>query len=138
MGKGAIVLMHGLRANRLELVDRIRFLHKAGFSLLAFDFQGSGGSVGKNLTFGFLESRDAEASVKFIKEKLPEEKIGVLGISIGGAAFVRNDAKDLDGYVTEKALDGLFYMVTQEEEKIRKDPIGRTTKILRDVFGILK
>ena len=53
------------------------------------------------------------------------------------AAFVGNDAKDLDGYVTQKALDGLFFMVAEEERKIRKDPIGRTTKILRDVFGIL-
>ncbi|NNF00413.1 MAG: DUF4197 family protein, partial [Pyrinomonadaceae bacterium] len=54
------------------------------------------------------------------------------------AAFIGKDAKDLDGYVTQKALDGTFYMVAQEEKKIRKDPIGRTTQILRDVFGILK
>ena len=54
------------------------------------------------------------------------------------AAFIGKDAKDMDGYVTQKALDGTFYMVAQEEKKIRKDPIGRTTKILRDVFGILK
>jgi hypothetical protein len=54
------------------------------------------------------------------------------------ARFIGKDASDLDGYVTQKALDGTFYMVAQEEKKIRKDPIGRTTKILRDVFGILK
>lgn len=53
------------------------------------------------------------------------------------ATFIGNDAKDLDGYVTEKALDGLFYMVAVEEKKIRKDPIGRTTKILQEVFGVL-
>ena len=52
--------------------------------------------------------------------------------------FIGDDAKDLDGYITEKALDGLFFMVAQEEMKIRKDPIGRTTNILREVFGILK
>lgn len=54
------------------------------------------------------------------------------------AMFIGDDAKDLDGYVTDKALDGLFYMVAQEEKKIRKDPIGQTSKILRKVFGILK
>ncbi len=54
------------------------------------------------------------------------------------ATFIGEDAKDLDGYITEKALDGVFYMVAQEEKKIRKDPIGRTTQILRDVFGILR
>ena len=42
---------------------------------------------------------------------------------------------DLDEYVTEKALDGLFYMVAEEERKIRKDPAARVTKLLRDVFG---
>ncbi len=45
------------------------------------------------------------------------------------------DATDLDGYVTQKALDGLFYMVAEEEKKIRKDPIGRTTDLLKKVFG---
>ncbi|MDQ3635127.1 MAG: DUF4197 domain-containing protein [Acidobacteriota bacterium] len=54
------------------------------------------------------------------------------------AMFLGDDAKDLDGYITEKALDGVFYVVAQEEKKIRKDPIGRTTQILRDVFGILR
>jgi hypothetical protein len=42
---------------------------------------------------------------------------------------------DLDAYVTEKALDGLFYMVAEEESKIRKDPAARVTKLLKDVFG---
>ncbi len=54
------------------------------------------------------------------------------------ATFVGKDAQDLDGYITQKALDGTFYMVAQEEKKIRKDPIGRTTSILQKVFGILK
>lgn len=54
------------------------------------------------------------------------------------AFFVGNDAKDLDGYITDKALDGLFFMVAEEERKIRRDPVGRTTKILRDVFGIFR
>ena len=90
-GKGAIVLMHGVRGNRLSLIDRIRFLNKAGYSILAFDFQAGGESTGENITFGYLESKDAEASVSFIKEKLPDEKIGVIGISMGGAAFLLSD-----------------------------------------------
>ncbi|MCU0238839.1 MAG: lysophospholipase [Pyrinomonadaceae bacterium] len=86
--KGVIVLMHGLRSNRLALIERIKFLQKAGFSVLAFDFQGSGESIGEKLTFGHLESFDATASLKFIKQKLPHEKVGVIGISMGGAAFL--------------------------------------------------
>jgi len=42
---------------------------------------------------------------------------------------------DLDEYVTAKALDGLFYMVAEEERKIRQDPAARVTRLLKDVFG---
>jgi hypothetical protein len=52
--------------------------------------------------------------------------------------LVGQDATDIDGYITQKALDGLFLMVADEERRIRRDPIGRTTDILRRVFGILR
>jgi hypothetical protein len=42
---------------------------------------------------------------------------------------------DLDEYVTEKALEGLFTVLAQEERKIREDPAARTSEILRRVFG---
>jgi Protein of unknown function (DUF4197) len=50
------------------------------------------------------------------------------------------DAKDadLDGYVTRKALDGLFFMVAEEERKIRRDPVGTASSLIRKVFGALK
>ena len=42
---------------------------------------------------------------------------------------------DLTKYVTERALDGLFIMVAKEEAKIRKDPVARTTELLKKVFS---
>ncbi len=42
---------------------------------------------------------------------------------------------DLNKYVTEKAIAGLFHMVEQEENKIRKDPMARVSDILQKVFG---
>lgn len=42
---------------------------------------------------------------------------------------------DLNAYVTDKALDGLYLMVAKEELKIRKDPVARVTDILKEVFG---
>ncbi len=44
---------------------------------------------------------------------------------------------DLDAYITQKAIEGLFYMVEKEENKIRKDPAARVTDILVKVFGSL-
>lgn len=42
---------------------------------------------------------------------------------------------DLDDYATNQAIDGLFYLIAQEEAKIRMDPAARTTAILKKVFG---
>jgi hypothetical protein len=49
--------------------------------------------------------------------------------------FASAESLDLDRYVTNKSLDGLFYMVGQEEIKIRKDPAARVTDLLKTVFG---
>jgi hypothetical protein len=45
------------------------------------------------------------------------------------------DTTDLDGYVTGKALDGLFLMVAEEERRIRENPLARSTDLLKKVFG---
>ena len=50
--------------------------------------------------------------------------------------LVKGDA-DLDQYVTGKALDGLYFMVGEEEKKIRKDPVAAGSNIIRKVFGAL-
>jgi len=49
--------------------------------------------------------------------------------------FMKKEDIDLDNYVTNKSLDGLFVMVGQEEQKIRTDPAARVTDLLKKVFG---
>ncbi len=49
--------------------------------------------------------------------------------------FLDSLSFDLDQYVTEKALDGLFLILAEEEKKIRQDPAARVTDILQKVFG---
>jgi len=49
--------------------------------------------------------------------------------------FAGSLAFDLDQYVTDQALDGLFLMVAEEEKKIRRDPMARSTDLLKKVFG---
>lgn len=44
----------------------------------------------------------------------------------------------VEGYVTQRALDGLYYMIGEEEKAIRRDPIGSGSKIIGKVFGSLK
>ena len=49
--------------------------------------------------------------------------------------LMRAQSLDLDDYVTRKALDGLFLVVGEEERKIRRDPLARSTDLLKKVFG---
>jgi hypothetical protein len=49
--------------------------------------------------------------------------------------FAQSITFDINQYVTEKATDGLFYVVGQEEKKIRTNPAARVTDLLKDVFG---
>lgn len=61
--------------------------------------------------------------------------------SFGGfsaSSFLSSDATDLDGYVTHKALDGLFLKIAQEEKRVRENPVARTTELLQKVFGAVR
>ena len=49
--------------------------------------------------------------------------------------MMHSQSLDLDDYVTNKSLDGLFHVVGEEEKKIRTNPVARTTDLLKTVFG---
>jgi hypothetical protein len=57
------------------------------------------------------------------------------GVQFG---LVKKEQANLDDYVTQKALDGLFFMVAEEEKKIRQDPVKAGSDIIKKVFGALK
>jgi hypothetical protein len=70
------------------------------------------------------------------------DKVGVtksykdmMGTYTKSAPFVKTESVDLDHYVTTKSLDGLFYMIGQEEKQIRTNPAARVTDLLKTVFG---
>ena len=50
---------------------------------------------------------------------------------------VSQEDRQLDGYVTRKALDGLYLMIEEEEKAIRKDPVGAAGSMAKKVFGVL-
>lgn len=52
--------------------------------------------------------------------------------------LVKGDQATIEGYVTQKALDGLFTMIAEEERKIRANPVAAGSDIIRKVFGALK
>jgi hypothetical protein len=55
-----------------------------------------------------------------------------------GFGLVRHEDANIDSYVTRKALDGLYFMIGEEERKIRRDPIGTGSALLGKVFGAIR
>jgi pimeloyl-ACP methyl ester carboxylesterase len=68
------------------MARRATFLQAQGFTVLLFDFQAHGESDGGRITYGHRESFDAAAAVDFVRRRLPSERVGVIGVSLGGAA----------------------------------------------------
>jgi hypothetical protein len=53
------------------------------------------------------------------------------------AGLVDKQSADVDSYVTQKAMDGLFLMIAEEEKKLRANPMGAGSDLLKNVFGAL-
>ena len=124
-GQGVVLLMHGIHANRRALVTRAELLSHAGYAVLLFDFQAHSESPGKQITFGYLESRDATAAVDFIRQQFPGEKIGVIGISLGAAsALLAKPPLPVNALVLESSYPTI-YQATADRLANRLGWLGR-------------
>lgn len=63
------------------------------------------------------------------------DKYNAVAGRAAGFGLVKKEDANVQQYVTNKALDGLFLMMAEEEKKIRKDPVGTGSAILKKVFG---
>ena len=100
--QGGVLLVHGIRSDRRQMLDRARFLFAAGYSVLLIDLQAHGETPGQRITFGYRESFDVDAAVDFLNARLDGRPIGVIGASLGGAAVVLGKSPvDVDAVVLE-------------------------------------
>lgn len=73
------------------------------------------------------------AVVKQYNDLIGEYQLGPL--AMGGLFGDAAPSLDINSYVVQKSLDGLFYMIGQQEQKIRTDPAAQVSPLLRQVFG---
>jgi pimeloyl-ACP methyl ester carboxylesterase len=107
---GAVLLLHGIRGNRLNMLARARFLNKAGYPVLLVDLLAHGESTGKRITFGFHEADGINAALGYLAQQLPNEKIAVIGVSLGAASLVlANTPIQLSAVV----LESMFPSITE-------------------------
>jgi uncharacterized protein len=123
-GQGAILLLHGVRADRRAMINRARFLHAAGYAVLLIDFQASGETLGKAITFGYREADDVKASLGYLHQQLPGERIGIIGTSMGGAATILAEPDvDADAVVLEQVYPTIR-QATENRLAIHLGPMG--------------
>ena len=122
--RGAVLLLPGVRSNRLAMVRRAEFLRAAGYSTLLIDFQATGESQGDLITFGWRERYDVLAAVRALHDRLPGEPIGIVGISLGGAAtLLAIPPLDVQAVVLEAVYPSIDVAVKNRLE-MRLGPLG--------------
>lgn len=140
-GVGAVLLLHALRGDRRGMLGRARMLYGAGYSVLLLDLQAHGESDGNRITFGHLESRDAQAGVAWLRQGLPGEPVAALGRSLGGAACLLGEGPlSVEALVLEAVYPDIRDAV-RNRLRLRLGPAGGLLEPLltlqvRPVLGI--
>ncbi|MFH1481417.1 MAG: DUF4197 domain-containing protein [Pseudomonadota bacterium] len=89
----------------------------------------------KDKTYGRLSEIFKPIIHQSMSEVGVTEKYQALDQKMAGLPLVGSMRFDLDQYVNEKGLNGLFLMLAEEEKKIRQNPAARVTDLLKEVFG---
>ncbi len=114
----AVILLNGLRGNRLGMVERAKFYRKQGFAVLMVDLRGTGASQAADITFGWKERWDLQAGVNFL-QKTGYQDIAVHGISLGAAtiAFSLQDQPNYSFIVLESCYDNIDQALANRVER---------------------
>ncbi len=128
---GVVVLLHGIHANRQQMAGRARFLYRAGYSSLLCDSRAHGESGGDAITFGHLESQDARAEVALARSLAPGEPIGVIGVSLGGAAaLLATPPLDVDAMI----LESVYPSIDRAIENRLRGPVGAAAPLFAPIM----
>jgi dipeptidyl aminopeptidase/acylaminoacyl peptidase len=105
----AVILIHGIDANRMAVLPEAAVLADAGYHLLLLDLRGHGRSEGSEVTYGYREAWDVQAGADYLLARPAVEQVGALGTSLGGAVVARAAAIDprLAAVVIESSYSSL-------------------------------
>jgi len=93
-GAPAVVLLHGFKGNREEMLPWARFIHEAGYNVALLDSRGCGKSAGAFVGLGATEPQDITDVVAAARGLFHTDQIAVLGISLGAGAAILAAARD--------------------------------------------
>jgi fermentation-respiration switch protein FrsA (DUF1100 family) len=128
---GVVLLLPGIRANRLSMVERARFLRHAGYSVLLIDFEATVETKGDHIMFGWKESRDVLAAINFIRQIDPTARVAIVGSSLGGvAALLATPPLKVDALILEEVYPTIEIATRNRMENY----LGRIGRILTPVL----
>lgn len=122
-GRGAVLLLHGVRGDRRQMLGRAAFLARQGYATLMIDLPAHGESPGERISFGALEAAGVRAAVGFLRRELPGQPLGIIGVSLGGAATVLAGPLGVDAVVLESVY-GRFEEAVRNRLTMRMGPAG--------------
>jgi uncharacterized protein len=109
-GGGVVVLLHGVRGDRREMIGRAKFLNRLGYSVLLIDLPAHGESAAEHITYGWNESEGVKTALAYLSHEFPDEKVGVIGVSLGAASLVLSDPSPAPSAVV---LESMFPTITE-------------------------
>lgn len=104
-GQGAVLLLHGVRADRRAMLPRALALHSRGHGVLLIDLPAHGESDGERLSFGPREGLGIAQALAWLQAQQPAEKVAVIGVSLGGASLLMAELPQSPDAVV---LEGVF------------------------------
>jgi hypothetical protein len=125
-----IVVLHGVKKNRTDVVRAAIVLRLVGFNVLVFDGRGHGASEGRFVTYGFYERRDVESAIDWlVKEKsIDRTRVGLAGESMGAAIALQVAARN--SWIRAVWADSPFASL----ERVTSEFIERVTHLPRTVL----
>ena len=100
-----VVVMHGYRGEKSDVLGMSTALWRAGFDVLLFDFRGRGRSGRAPFSMGLWEVSDLSAALEWVTDRVPCARIGLLGYSMGGVVAILGGA---DARVAAIVADSVF------------------------------
>ncbi|HWN96578.1 MAG TPA: DUF4197 domain-containing protein [Methylomirabilota bacterium] len=118
-------------------IEDAKKLASGGKDSATLFFKGKGEKQIQEKMLPVVKEATAKTGVTSAYKKLLDQASG------GGNSFlsklnINTASFDVDSYVSQKASDGLFKMIAEEEKRIRENPTARTTELLQKVFGAVK
>lgn len=131
-----VASLFGDAIRRMTLKDALGILHGGDHAATDYFRRAEGPRLAERMRPIVAQATDSVGVTRRYKALVSDSQGGMLGTALSLAGQSREEKNlDLDTYVTNEALDGLFKTIGDEEKAIREHPAARTTDLLRKVFG---